>query len=525
MTRLAAAVATEYPKPLVEAKMATTLKLPFVRFVAQVNTAPAEPKANYQALAARNALALQSCEWREAAKSAKASLVTHNFTVSHSGDQYDAYLMTGDYNAENSTEVAYAGMAAYRFTLPAAYISGSQTLVSMSLPVTRDRFLLPGVRVVAALSDSAQPSASWAVVRGEASPAASETEYLKNSATRITAALDDSGTLALDLTGTDTTKKPYLWIYLTVEDYAATWTMYSKTEPRLYAIEGSAMIVGEDATVTFSADVTPDALECEYRVMLGGVMPEMPEGANPVRSVTLMRTGDVLPLSNEVDGTLILPDRDRIYETPTAAQGAMGLRSLYAKLRSVAFPVRAITGRTRPGAAFTVRQATRPVLAGDGSTVQVPVWQMCASALVVPFAAPVAFAAKRIRLDWDDWPGTASPGAVFRVWLARGTLLGYDDSVLSSPALYEASAAQVGQYGLVASIDATEASKTATIDIAPLTHGLATLILSAYVSMDAVNPSAETDTAYGAGWLDDDWISGELRGLDTAWTPDITLLG
>ena len=239
--------------------MATTLKLPFVRFVAQVNTAPAEPKANYQALAARNALALQSCEWREAAKSAKASLVTHNFTVSHSGDQYDAYLMTGDYNAENSTEVAYAGMAAYRFTLPAAYISGSQTLVSMSLPITRDRFLLPGVRVVAVLSDSAQPSASWATVRGDASPAASETEYLKNSATRITAALDDSGMLALDLTGTDTTKKPYLWIYLTVEDYAATWTMYSKTEPRLYAIEGSAMIVGEDATVTFSADVTPDS--------------------------------------------------------------------------------------------------------------------------------------------------------------------------------------------------------------------------------------------------------------------------
>ncbi len=242
--------------------MATTLKLPFVRFVAQVNTAPAEPKANYQALAARNALALQSCEWREAAKSAKASLVTHNFTVSHSGDQYDAYLMTGDYNAENSTEVAYAGIAAYRFTLPAAYIDGSQTLVSMSLPVTRDRFLLPGVRVVAVLSDSAQPSASWATVRGEASPAASEAEYLKNSATRITAALDDSGTLELDLAGADAAKKNYLWIYLTVEDYAATWTMYSKTEPRLYAIEGSAMIVGEDATVTFSADVTQDSAFC-----------------------------------------------------------------------------------------------------------------------------------------------------------------------------------------------------------------------------------------------------------------------
>ena len=238
--------------------MATTLKLPFTRFVAQVNTAPAEPKANYQALAARNALALQACEWREASKSVKASLVTHNFTIAHPGDQYDAYLMTGDYSAANSTEIAYAGMAAYRFTLPAAYMSGAQTLVSMSLPITRDRFLLPGARVVPVLSDSTLPSAAWATVRGDASPAASETEYLKNSATRITAALDDSGTLELDLTGADATKKKYLWIYLTVEDYTATWTMYSKTEPRLYAIEGSAMIVGEDAIVTFSADVTPD---------------------------------------------------------------------------------------------------------------------------------------------------------------------------------------------------------------------------------------------------------------------------
>lgn len=505
--------------------MATTLKLPFTRFVAQVNTAPAQPKANYQALAARNAIALQSCEWREAAKSAKASLVTHDFKLAHSGDEYDAYLMTGDYNAANSTEIAYAGMAAYRFTLPTDYMDGSQTLVSMSLPVTRDRFLLPGVRVVAVLSDSAQPSASWATVRGDSSPAASETEYLKNTATRITAALDDSGTLALDLSGTDTTKKLYLWIYLTVEDYEATWTMYSKTEPRLYAIEGSAMIVGEDVTVTFSAAVTPDALEGEYRVMLGGVMPEMPAAANPVRSVTLMRTGDALPLAKEVDGTLVLPDRDRIYETPTAAQGAMGLRTLYAKLRSGAFPIRAVAGRSRPGAAFTVRQATRPVLAGDGSTVQVPVWQMCASALVVPLAAPIAFAARQIKLDWADWTGSATAGAVFRVWLAQGSLLGYEDSVLSSPALYEASAAQVGQYRLVASIDATLASKTATIDIAPLTHGLATLLFTAYIGMDTVNPSSEDDAVYGAGSLDDDWISGDLAGLGTAWAPDITLIG
>ena len=157
--------------------------------------------------------------------------------------------------------------------------------------------------------------------------------------------------------------------------------------------------------------------------------------------------------------------------------------------------------------------------------MQVPVWQMCASALVVPFAAPVAFAARQIKLDWADWAGPATVGAVFRVWLAQGALLGYDDATLAHHALYDASSATVGAYRLVASIDATLASKTATIDIAPLTHGLATLLFSAYADMDAVNPSSEDDAAYGVGSLDDDWISGDLVGLGTAWIPDITLIG
>ena len=47
--------------------MATTLTLPSVRFVAQVNTGAPEAKANYKALAQRNALALEECPWHDAA--------------------------------------------------------------------------------------------------------------------------------------------------------------------------------------------------------------------------------------------------------------------------------------------------------------------------------------------------------------------------------------------------------------------------------------------------------------------------
>ena len=50
----------------------------------------------------------------------------------------------------------------------------------------------------------------------------------------------------------------YLWVYVSLADYTDHWTMYSPTEQRLYAIEGSAMLAGPAAAVTFAGEVTPD---------------------------------------------------------------------------------------------------------------------------------------------------------------------------------------------------------------------------------------------------------------------------
>ena len=100
----------------------TTLKLPFKRFVAQVSSAPARSKSSYLALMAENLEALKKCPWREAAV-VPVSLTGHDFTASTQfSDAYDAFKLTGNYETANMTEIAYAGMAAYRFKIPASAI-------------------------------------------------------------------------------------------------------------------------------------------------------------------------------------------------------------------------------------------------------------------------------------------------------------------------------------------------------------------------------------------------------------------
>ena len=89
------------------------------------------------------------------------------------------------------------------------------------------KYLIPGLRVSAVLSDSETPSPSWEVVRGDAEGCVKLAAQLVNPAERITAAEQATGAVEIALTGLDATKKAYLWVYLTVEDYTATWTWYS----------------------------------------------------------------------------------------------------------------------------------------------------------------------------------------------------------------------------------------------------------------------------------------------------------
>ena len=255
---------------------ATTLNLPFKRFVAQASTAPARSKSTYLALMEENLAALQKCPWKEAAE-VPAALTDHDFTAStYISDAYDAFKMTGNYSASTMTEIAYAGMAAYRFKIPdSALASGSEVaLSSIALPISRDRYLKSGVRVVAVLSDSATPSADWDVVRGSGGILLSA--QLPQTAAYLLAGAPGKDTLELaasSFAGLAATGYDYLWIYLTLEDYTEHWDMYSANEQRLYAVEGSAMLVGGSAEFTFAGEVTADAAPSTATLLAGGSSP------------------------------------------------------------------------------------------------------------------------------------------------------------------------------------------------------------------------------------------------------------
>ena len=156
------------------------------------------------------------------------------------------------------TEIAYAGMAAYRFTVPASAVSGSVPITSVELPIARDRFEKSGVHLAVALSNSATPTSDWAVVRGAGELAASS-QLEQMGKANLMAGTPGDGVVTIDLSKVSGgNPAAYLWVYVTLEDYTARWTMYNAKEKRLYAVEGSAALVGGSAEVTFGGDVAAD---------------------------------------------------------------------------------------------------------------------------------------------------------------------------------------------------------------------------------------------------------------------------
>ena len=411
--------------------MATTLTLPSVRFVAQVNTGAPEAKANYKALAQRNALALEECPWHDDAGDAvRPSLVEHDFTATFADEKYDAFCMTGRYDSAANTEVAYAGMVAYRFKLPQAYLSGSAALLSASVMLCRDRFLLPGLRVSAVLSDSAVPSTDWAVVRGDATGCVKLAAQLANAADRITAAEQATGAVAVDLDGMDAVKRAYLWIYLSVEDYQATWTWYSSKQLRLYAIEGSGMVISQSTTVEFSADVAPDDDSADgFPILRGGIFPRIPNGAAVGERHVIVKAD--ANLVAEADGSQT-PARPADGDNAAAA-----LSRLYAEFYAGGGDTPAANGPAySPGASFNVvRQAEDIPSAESDRPVSTDVLRIDASVLLAPFAWPGDATPTTLSLSFAE-PSPAD-GARFNVFLAEGYLTSLTQEQLKNPGLYD----------------------------------------------------------------------------------------
>lgn len=470
--------------------MATTLTLPSTRFTAQVNTGSPEAKANYKALAQRNALTLEECPWADAASdAAKPSLVEHDFTATFSDEKYDAFLMTGSYDSAANTEIAYAGMVAYRFALPQAYLSGSATLVSASIMLARDRFLLPGLRVSAVLSNSALPATSWEVVRGDAEGCVKLSAQLANSAERITAAQQATGAVELDLTGLDSSAKcAYLWVYLTVEDYTATWTWYSSTQHRLYAIEGSGMVISQSSSVTFSADVEPDSDgDGGYCILSGGIFPCIPVGAAAGERHVVVRA----------DANLVAGEDGR-QAASRAAPGddaAAALSRLYAEFYAGGGETPAAgEDAYSQGASFNVTRQTEDIPSAESDRpVPTDVLRVDASVLLAPFAWPTDATPTTLTLAFAE--PSPSDGARFNVFLAEGYLTSLTQEQLKNPGLYDC---RKPPFQLLGSFDSgTEAS----FKLPPTTARTGTIVLSAWFPPERYSLASGGSQGTGAAGL------------------------
>lgn len=296
----------------------TTLNLEYKRFVRQVSNGTARTKYSYQAMQTDLLSALKVAPWRPAGcLNNEVSTVTNKVTetdraVDEEGvelskptytvylrDRYDAFKQGGDAVVDDATFCGYAGMAAYRYKLPADY---EQNIASVSMRFSAARYLRSGLRVALVLSDSAMPDASWSAIRGEGAGAivshstASEAEGVKSWGL---IGQDSVGTLlqsqaregVLTFSATDfpalatSTRFTYLWVYVSIEDYEDWWDQYDYGTPRYYSIEGSATLVGGSLAVTFAAAVESESVE-----WIAATLPVnsgiVPDGVNSVSSIS-----------------------------------------------------------------------------------------------------------------------------------------------------------------------------------------------------------------------------------------------
>lgn len=210
----------------------------------------------------------------------------------------------------------------------------------------------------------------------------------------------------------------------------------------------------------------------------------------------------------------------------TDEQSCIGLRSLYAKLFGSGLhdvPTDVIGSSVRTGAGFVVRTGSVQVNAISGpsySNVTVPTWQMSLASLVVPFSVPQDFLASCIRLAW---PALEATGGKLNVWLKRGEYVG-EVPELSDPSFFTADKKSIGGWELVGRVDPSDSAATFHVD--PISGHVASLLFTAFISLDDLNPSDKMTMPQGVCTaMDVDLISGTVSGISGNWKPDITLIG
>lgn len=428
-------------------------------------------------------------------------------------DEFDAALFCAGHSS--GTHRAYANAAVYRYELPDEAVGTS--LTSLAARVTSDPYNSAGARLHVFTNSTGEIPMNCHTLRGEdpsgdvvadgttaAAVAPRTVATVSGTAywypTTATATLEPSGGLVL---------QRYLFLVVALESYSTV---------RGNWLEGCSYI-RNDVELTLSSavegwtegelvDLSGASTDRIYPVSADGVLPKL-QGETPARAqIVLQRTGDVLPQSSE--STEAMLPREAFRTDVSAAGSAIGLRLLYAALyegRMEAVPAGA--DDMRPGASFAVEAAVvERECSPIGTVLKVPVWKLSASAMVVPFAAPTAFKARRLRLDWSSFPGSPTTGAVWRVWLKRGIV--YGSPALSTPGLYLPDGGDVDGFSLIGEIDAAGEATSAEFTLSPPLPPLATVMITGFVSMDGIDPATE---------------EGTLFGCSMEFKPDISLVG
>ena len=154
------------------------------------------------------------------------------------------------------------------------------------------------------------------------------------------------------------------------------------------------------------------------------------------------------------------------------------------------------------------------------SGVRIGSWQIAASALVVPFSCP-SWYANEITFDWTNWTGARTTGTKFHVWIMRDKYTVAPSSIISYDIWGNGTAKGVEYVG---DIDPTGSSTSATLTLSrPLTCGYATLIVTAFIDVDNVNPSSSPALPIGASTIEVNMADASVENPETAFIPDISL--
>lgn len=237
-----------------------------------------------------------------------------------------------------------------------------------------------------------------------------------------------------------------------------------------------------------------------------------------VGAVGVLTTEGTETFAGVVTGAKAAYNVSDINSNITAEQTCIGLRTAYAKLYTGAIPSVDSNAAAvkRAGAGFVIKKGSIALT----DSVSVPTWQMILASLAVPLAVPQDFAATGVRLDW---PKLAATGGKLNVWLKRESYV-TETPEITDASIYLGNIMNVAGWELIGQINSDQTSARFKFD--RLTGRTATLMFTAFISLDSLNPSDAMTMPQGvATALDVDPITGAVAGLDTTWKPDITLIG